>query len=216
MTEAGPVFDRIGATYSEAFADRPGQLAAGRWLMDRLAGRDKPLVLDVGCGSGEPTARQLIDGGMHVVGIDTSPVMLELARHTVPEAIFVERDLFDLDGLHPTQQRFDGVVAFFSLLLLPRPHVEKALDDIHHVLAHDGVFALGMVEGDTDHLMRDFLGTQVPLTAYPREELPHLLNRHGFIVEELRADYWEPAPIPTVPTTPQTHLYAYCTAARPD
>ncbi|MFC7758384.1 hypothetical protein ACFQY4_10625 [Catellatospora bangladeshensis] len=81
--------------------------------------------------------------------------------------------------------------------------MEKALDDIHHVLAHDGVFALGMVEGDTDHLMRDFLGTPVPLTSYPREDLRHLLNRHGFIVEELRADYWEPAPIPTVPTTPK-------------
>lgn len=214
MTEAGPVSDRIGATYSEAFADRPGQLAAGRWLMDRLADRDKPLVLDVGCGSGEPTARQLIDGGMRVVGVDTSPVMLELARHTVPEAIFVERDLFDLDGLHPTEQRFDGVVAFFSLLLLPRSDIEMALDDIRHVLAHDGVFALGMVEGDTDHLMCDYLGTPVPLTAYPREELRHLLNRHGFIVSELHAIPGHPTP--TVPPTPQTHIYTYCTTARPD
>ncbi|MEV0454235.1 class I SAM-dependent DNA methyltransferase [Catellatospora methionotrophica] len=214
MTASEPVFDRIGATYSEAFADRPGQLAAGRWLLERLSDRQHPLVLDVGCGAGTPTARQLIDGGSHVVGIDTSPVMLELARSTVPEAIFVERDLFDLDGLHPTQQRFDAVAAFFSLLMLSRADIDKALADIHHVLDHTGYFALGMVEGDSDHLMRDFLGTRVPLTAYPREDLRHLLNRHGFVVEDLVTDLWEPA-LPTVDAQPQTHLYAYCSVARP-
>ncbi|MBV1852252.1 class I SAM-dependent DNA methyltransferase [Catellatospora tritici] len=218
MTESRAVFDRIGATYSEAFADKPGQLAAGQWLLDRLAGRHYPLVLDVGCGTGSPTARQLVDAGCHVVGIDTSPVMLELARHTVPEAIFVERDLFDLDGLHPTQQRFDGVVAFFSLLMLPRVDVERALDDVRHVLATDGAFALGMVEGDSDHLERDFLGAKVPLTAYSRDALRELLQRHGFRVEDLRVEDWQPNAEATSRlggqlggVQAQTHLYACCT-----
>ena len=126
-------FDVIGARYSEAFADKPGQVEAVRWLIDHVRG--ERLVLDVGCGSGLPSARQLSDAGCEVVGVDTSPVMLELARKNVPGGIFVEREMHDLAGLHPRQGRFDGAVAFFSLLMLDRSGVGKALDAIRSVLA---------------------------------------------------------------------------------
>lgn len=204
MTRA---FDAIGAHYSEAFADKPGQIAAGRWLLDQLKG-DR-VVLDVGCGSGIPTARQLTEGGCTVVGVDSSPVMLELARKNVPTGIFVEREMHDLHGLHPRQGRFDAAAAFFSLLMLSRSDVVKALDAIRDVLAGQGIFAIGMVEGDTDFLIRDFLGVPVPLTAYPRQELAALLAHHGFTVVEMRAE----AAVRSTPDTPeQTHLYAYCRA----
>jgi len=200
-------FDVIGARYSEAFADKPGQVEAVRWLIDHVRG--ERLVLDVGCGSGLPSARQLSDAGCEVVGVDTSPVMLELARKNVPGGIFVEREMHDLAGLHPRQGRFDGAVAFFSLLMLDRSGVGKALDAIRSVLAAEGVFAIGMVEGDTDFLMREFLGVQVPLTAYPREELAALLSHHGFTVKEL---YTEEAILSTSDTPEQTHIYARCVA----
>lgn len=198
-------FDLIGAHYSEAFADKPGQVAAGRWLINHLRG-DRT-VLDVGCGSGMPTARQLTDAGCQVVGVDTSPVMLELARKNVPEGIFVEREMHDLGGLHPRQGRFAGAVAFFSLLMLDRAGVGKALDAIRNVLAAEGFFALGMVEGDTDYLIRDFLGVRVPLTAYPRKELAEVLSHHGFTVLEMHA---ENAKMSTPDTPEQTHLFARC------
>ena len=164
-------------------------------------------MLDVGCGSGLPTARQLAEAGCEVVGVDTSPVMLELARKNVPEGIFVEREMHDLAALHPRQGRFDGVVAFFSLLMLDRAGIGKALDAIRNVLAAEGVFAMAMVEGDSDYLMREFLGVQVPLTAYPREELAALLSHHGFTVHEMDA---EPAVRSTTDTPEQIHIYARC------
>jgi SAM-dependent methyltransferase len=199
-------FDLIGAQYSEAFAERPGQVEATTWLISRLHG-DR-IVLDVGCGTGLPTARQLADAGCGVVGVDTSPVMLELARRNVPEGIFVEREIHDLVGLHPRQGRFDGAVAFFSLLMLDRAGVASALDAIRSVLSADGAFALSMVEGNSDYLIRDFLGVNVPLTAYPRRELHKLLAHHGFTVHQLIA---EPAVRSTPDTPEQTHLYAHCT-----
>lgn len=202
---ASKAFDAIGASYHEAFANKPGQVAAGAWLIDRL--RDDRVVLDVGCGSGLPTAAQLSSAGCVVVGVDTSPVMLELARKNVPTGIFVERDLHDLTGLHPAQGRFAAATAFFALLMLPRTEIGKALDSIHNVLAPDGLFALGMVEGDTNYLMRDFLGVPIPLTAYPRDELQHVLHSHGFTVLELHSQEWEPS---TTDVPEQTHLYACC------
>jgi hypothetical protein len=135
--------------------------------------------------------------------------MLELARQNVPSGIFVERDLHDLAGLHPAQGRFDGVTAFFSLLILRRIDIGKALDSIRNVLAPDGLLAVGMVEGDTDYLIREFLGVPVPLTAFPRQQLEDLLPRHGFTVAEFHAEHWESF---TSDAPEQTHLYACCRA----
>ncbi|WP_162908274.1 class I SAM-dependent DNA methyltransferase [Allorhizocola rhizosphaerae] len=198
-------FDVIGEHYSEVFAEKPGQVEAGRWLIEHLRG--EWVVLDVGCGTGVPTARQLADAGCTVVGVDSSPVMLEIARRNVPNAILFEREMHDLQGLHPRQGRFDGAAAFFSLLMLDRVGVGKALDAIRGVLAAGAVLVIGMVEGDTDYLMRDFLGVPVPLTAYPRSELRDLLSRHGFTVDTLIA---EPSVRSTPDTPQQTHLYARC------
>jgi SAM-dependent methyltransferase len=198
-------FDRIGAQYSEIFADKPGQVAATQWLMAQL--KPDAVVLDVGSGSGLPTAGMLSAAGFTVVGVDTSPVMLELARRNVPTGMFVERELPDLAGLLPREGRFDGAAAFFSLLMLTREDVGRALDAVRAVLSADGVFVLGMVEGDTDFMIREFLGVPVPLTAYPRADLHALLHRHGFTVLEMRADAWA-GDAPDAPE--QIHLYAYC------
>ena len=56
-------------------------------------------MLDLGCGTGLPTARQLTDAGLRVTGVDLSAGMLALARANVPDAEFVQADLADLiDG----------------------------------------------------------------------------------------------------------------------
>ena len=200
-------FDTIGARYDEVFNSKPGQVAATDWVIERLPPQDGgPLVIDIGCGTGIPTARQFVDAGCEVVGVDISPVMIEIARENVPEAIFVERDLADLDGLHPVHVRFDAATAYFSLLVLHRIDIERTLTAIHHVLHPGGLFAIGMVEGDTDFLLREFLGTLVPLTAYPRDVLRALLETHGFEVDELRVDPWSGPD-----GLAQTHLYACCT-----
>lgn len=171
----GSSVDRIGASYDEAQADPPGQLAAGAWLLEQLAGRPHPLVLDLGCGAGLPTARQLIDGGCDVVGVDASTEQLRAARHNVPEAIFVERTGFDLDGLHPPHQRFDAVVSFFSMSDFTEAQVVRALDDIRHVLSPTGLLVLGLA------------ADPAPRASYTKEQLRLLMQLHGFAVREMRA-----------------------------
>ena len=81
MAAQAAAFDAIGPRYDEVFPHKAGQIEAGRWLIDRLAPGGR--VLDVGAGTGLPTARQLVEADIEVVGIDISPVMLELARANV-------------------------------------------------------------------------------------------------------------------------------------
>ncbi|HEY3258849.1 MAG TPA: class I SAM-dependent methyltransferase [Pseudonocardiaceae bacterium] len=181
MTESSvPAFDLIAERYDEAFTDRSAQLAAGRWLIDQLPPGAR--ILDLGCGSGLPTAVQLAEAGFEVVGTDESGRMLELARKRVPNATFLQRDMRDVG---PDLGTFDAVVSFFSLIMLPRADVEKVLAEVRERLTDDGLLTIGMVYGDMDYFPICFLGASTFATAYPTDQLVQVVNDAGFDIIEV-------------------------------
>ncbi len=105
--------------------------------------------------------------------------MLDLARKNVPEGTFLERDVVGIDS---SLGRFDAVVAFFSLLMLPRADIVTALQRIHDVIVPGGLLALSMVEIDLDDVPFQFLGAPVRVTGYLREDLRALVEETGFTV----------------------------------
>ncbi len=170
-------FDQIGARYDEAFPHKDGQLAAVSWLISQLPPGAR--VLDAGCGTGVPSARQLAGAGMAVTGIDISPVMLALARRNVPGAAFAELDILDLT---PEAGEFDAVVACFSLLMLPRADIPAALARLRAVLVPGGLLVLAMVEADADDMPIPFLGAEVRVSGYSRAGLRDAATAAGFTV----------------------------------
>lgn len=194
-------FDLIGAHYDEVFPHKEGQRAAGEWLTTRLSLGAR--VLDVGCGTGQPTARQLTDAGLRVTGIDISERMLELAREAVPEATFHRVDVTDLDE---TWGPYAAVVAYFSLLMLPRAQVATTLRLLHTLLEPGGHLVLAMVEADLDDVELSFLDTPVRLTGYPREHLRTVVADAGFEVLDVRDHTYAPA---SSEADPETQLFVY-------
>ena len=174
-------FDLIADRYDEAFTDRAGQLAAGRWLLDELPRPAR--VLDAGCGSGLPTARQLIDGGVAVVGVDTSVRMLDLARRNVPAG---EYHRADLRALPDEVGEVDAVAAFFALLMLPVGEWRDTLVALRARLRGPGLLALGMVEGQLDDTEIDFLGVPVRVSALPVDRLTDTVTAAGFTVRAVQ------------------------------
>lgn len=173
----GAVFDRIGKAYEQAFSDREAQLGLGRALIRGLPSRAR--VLDHGCGAGLPTARQLADAGLEVLGVDESERMLRLAGERVPAARFEQRDLRDLD---PTLGTFDAVTSFFALLMLPRADIPGVLAGLAARMREGGLLALGMVAGDLDGVEIEFLGVPMAVTAYPTPDLSAVVAAAGFDV----------------------------------
>ena len=197
-------FDAIGERYDDAFPHKSGQIIATQWVVDRLSPGAR--VLDVGCGTGVPTAGMLVESGLVVVGVDVSTEMLALARRNVPAGRFVAMDLLQLDDSLGT---FDAVVAFFSLLMLRRSEIPMVLRKIRSVLRPGGLVAIGMVEGDLDYAPLTFLGQEVFVTAYPLADLEATIRAEGLHVRELDVEEFEPA---STDVPAERQVFLYCSA----
>jgi trans-aconitate methyltransferase len=71
-------------------------------------------VLDLGCGSGSPVAEYLVGCGFHVTGVDSSPTLIDLCRHRLPDQEWHVSDmrLFRVAG------SFEGILAWDSFFHL--------------------------------------------------------------------------------------------------
>jgi SAM-dependent methyltransferase len=141
---------------ADLYADRVrGELAA-RPVERALLGAFAELVLvggggpvaDVGCGTGRVTA-YLHDLGLDISGIDLSPGMLAVARKEHPELRFTEGSMLALDL--PDESR-DGLLAWYSIIHVPRELLPGVFAEFRRVLAPGGHLLLGFQAGtDTSH-----------------------------------------------------------------
>ena len=198
-------YDAIGARYDEAFPHKDGQLAVVATMLERIGGSGAR-VLDVGAGTGLPTARQLVDAGCRVTGLDISSRMLEIARKNVPEAEFVYGDVVDVAD----EARYEAATAFFALLHLPRERIRTALRAIGDVLVPGGWFALGMVEADVDDVPIAFLDSRIRVTGYLRDDLRTVLTESGFTIEHEQVLSYAPE---TSSAQPEIQMFFLCRKA---
>src|SRR5687767_15672907 len=74
---------------------RRTELIIERAWMERLTALLQPgaSILDVGCGSGQPIAKYLIERGYNVTGIDSSPSLIEKCRARFPDHAWLVEDM---------------------------------------------------------------------------------------------------------------------------
>ena len=180
--EAG--YDRMAEHYlAGKDPEDPLALAA----LEELA-RDLPsgaAVLDLGCGAGVPVTRWLARR-FSVTGVDVSARQLELARRNVPAATFIKADMAN-DAFDPG--RFDAVVAFHSIIHVPRVEHPALLGRIHGWLRDGGLFlatlSLGAWEGEeTDW---NGWGATMRWSHYDRETNLRMLRDAGFEIVSAEA-----------------------------
>ena len=84
-------YDALSVRYDEEYGGETKYRAWLGELRERIPAGGK--VLDLGCGSGIPVARDLSEAGYRVTGIDISEVQIRRARELVPRAEFVRADI---------------------------------------------------------------------------------------------------------------------------
>jgi len=84
--------DDLAYIHDVGFGDYARDSAPGLLTMLKDAGINDGLVVDLGCGSGL-WARELVNAGYDVLGVDISPSMIEIATARVPEARFENSSL---------------------------------------------------------------------------------------------------------------------------
>ncbi|WP_406185893.1 methyltransferase domain-containing protein [Streptomyces sp. NBC_01006] len=173
-------FDILGKAYEETYARPPEQLAAIDWLLARLPERAR--VMDIGSGTGRPTA-DLIAAAVHrVTGYDVSATMVDLARTQVPAALF---ERADVRTLPETPGQWDAVTAFFPLLQMPRADLDATLARIADWLAPGGLFVFATVPFDAEDEEIQWTGQTIRCTSYPAETYGRLLRGAGLEIVDL-------------------------------
>ncbi|MCX5401838.1 class I SAM-dependent methyltransferase [Streptomyces sp. NBC_00102] len=198
-TSAATVFDALGARYEQAFADAPAHRESLRELTARLAPRSR--VLDVGSGTGRPTAEVLVAAGHEVHGVDVSPVMVELAARQVPGASFVHADV---RGLALAEASFDAVCVYFSLLQMTRAEQGALLARLAVALRPGGLLAVATVPLDVEGVDAVFMGRPVRVTSFDGPAFTALVAGAGFTVLSDRSVLFTPA---HPEATPEPHLF---------
>jgi len=135
-SEVSASYDEVAAEYVRRIAGELEHKPFDRELLDRFAAMfdASDTVCDVGCGPAH-VARYLHERGIKVTGVDLSPEMVEQARMLNPELDIRQGDMMSLDV---PDDSWAGIVAFYSLIHIPRTDVARALSELGRCLRPDG------------------------------------------------------------------------------
>lgn len=149
-------YDCIAERYAAWTGDAWGGDRArfGALLFERLP--EGAAVLDLGCGVGVPVTRELARR-FAVTGVDVSGRSIALARRNVPCTTFFQADMAALDF---PPDSFDAVVAFYSIIHLPREEHATLFRSIAAWLRPGGLLVATMGASATENgYEENWLGT---------------------------------------------------------
>jgi SAM-dependent methyltransferase len=173
LEQVRDAYTSVAEVYIGLFGTSEQVDAEDRDIIGRhLSGRPGA-VLDLGCGPGHIT-HYLRTLGVDARGVDMVPEFIAHAKAAHPDGNYQLGSILRLDA---PSRSVAGVLAWYSLIHLPPPDLDRALAEFRRVLAPGGALVIGFFEGDEagpfDHKV---------ITAYrwPADELSQRLARAGF------------------------------------
>ena len=169
------VYDDGWADYTRAWKERD-DLQSEEWRQFTAAVKPGGSVLDVGCNSGRD-ARQLLDLGYRVTGLDVSEEALRQFREQCPEARAIKMSLLDLTDL---KEQFDGIWLSFVLVHVPFRLVPRALAALDSVLHPEGsmMMMVSVIEESEERIHNSNV----------------MFDEHG-VARKVPAAHWAPEPL---------------------
>ena|SRR5579864_1196412 len=184
ISKPGESYDQVAEEYVARIAHELEHKPFDCTQLDRFAAdvSDSGPVFDIGCGPGH-VARYLHDRGVDVLGIDLSQGMVEQARQLHPDIEFRQGTMSSLDI---DDEALGGIVAFYSIIHIPRKEVMHVLSEFKRVLRPGGLLLLAFHQGHEIVHLDEWWGKQVSLDFifFERSEMEGYLSAAGFEIEE--------------------------------
>jgi SAM-dependent methyltransferase len=148
-------------------------------------------VLDLGCGTGNPIARHLVQRGFRVTGVDQSKAMLEIARREVPQAELIHGDMIDAEF----GGEFRAAVAWDSVFHVERKNhaviyykLAKSLEAGGRLLLSVGGSDPALHDSDSEGFTSEMYGRTFYYSGYEPEVARKLIEAEGFEIELWEVD----------------------------
>ena len=134
----------------------------------------KAKILDIGCAAGDK-ALYLKKLGYELTCIDISEEMVKICKENGLNA-----RVMDCEDMEFAENSFDGVLAYTSLLHVPKNKLLKIIERISEIMKSGGWFFLGMKEGDGEGFrgQEKYPGTKRWFSLYRDNELREYLLKY--------------------------------------
>ncbi len=140
-------------------------------------------VLDLACGTGDPIAAYFFARGYRITGVDYAPTMIDIARQTFPDGIWVLADITDL----PDLEKFDGILSWDGFFHLSISEQRAALPKYVQCLKPGG--ALLLTVGTDEGQVTGYIDTETVYHAsLSPEEYEEILKKAGFAQVTFKAE----------------------------
>lgn len=187
-------YNTLGSRYEKAFTNVPAQVESLQWLISKLPPSSK--ILDLGSGTGRPTASMLIEAGHQVKGVDISPVMVSTARERVPGATFEEADARTYEPSAEEKGALDVVTSYFSFIAaVTHADITALPKRVSSWLKPGGYFVSGWVCPPglkAENIPLKWMGNDVVVSVLPKEELVSAIKEAGFEVLDVIEEAYLP------------------------
>ncbi len=167
---------------AEKYDDRTIQALGETFIEFTKLLPERGRILDLGCGTGLPHDKYLVNAGFKVDGVDLSEEMVRVAGKNVPKARFHN---ISMDKIKFADE-FDGVMSSFSMLLLPPDLFKETASRIYSALVKEGYFFLTLnepidaIEDAESEAFTNIMGQDMYSRAYTVEEIEDIFPPLGF------------------------------------
>lgn len=178
-------YDLVADEYARRISDELRHKALDCRLLDRFAEsvRNSGIACDLGCGPGH-MARYLHGRGIQVCGMDLSTGMVERARRLNPGIEFNQGDMRTLPVRDNT---WAGIAAFYAIVHLPLPDLDRSLREMMRVLAPGGRLLLSFHIGEDTAQIESLWesGAALEFHFFRVSTVRGSIERAGFEIEEI-------------------------------
>ena len=149
-------------------------------------------VLDLGCGTGNPIARYIVQQGYRVVGVDQSKEMLKIAKKIVPEAELIHSDMLEIQF----DDKFAAAIAWDSIFHVERKYHSVVYRKLAGSLKPGGKLLLSLGgsdaedsdDSDDEGFTSEMFGHKFFYSGYEPKVARKLLEAEGFKIEVWEID----------------------------